>query len=89
MLGKLIFRVPPEDGRGRATVLFDGEPLKGITNTEIRFSVKDAMPTVTVDLAVHEVDYFGDVRLAINDRARLTLLRFGWTPPADEVSTDA
>lgn len=77
-------RIPGPDGWARGQVVIDGVPLRGVTGFKLTHEVDGYPPRLMVELMARELDVMaGDVELHVADGARETLIRFGWTPPAD------
>jgi hypothetical protein len=79
----VTLRIPGDQEGHSACLYLDGEHVAGTTGVTITHRVRE-IPRVTVDLGVHEVDFHGKAEVFIHERARETLLKFGWTPPPDE-----
>jgi hypothetical protein len=78
-------RVPGAEPGHRGDIIIDGQRATGITGFSIEHDVR-SIPRVVLNLVVHEIDYHGEASVHVSDRARDTLIRFGWTPPAEPVT---
>lgn len=72
---------------GAGTIHLDGEKLTGVRGYTID-SRAGRMPKVTLDLLILDTDYFGEAGVFIHEKAHATLLKLGWTPPADAVTEE-
>lgn len=75
----------PGAAGNRGDFTIDGERVGGITGFTLTSPENfTSCPTLTLDLGVYPVDYFGEANVYVKDTVRETLIKFGWTPPADE-----
>jgi hypothetical protein len=68
---------------GLGTIELDGEKLTGVRGFIIS-SEAGKRPTVTLDFVVLDTDYFGEADVFVHEKAHASLVKLGWTPPADD-----
>ncbi|MBC2903150.1 hypothetical protein [Streptomyces cupreus] len=73
---------------GGTQVELDGEDIAPLVEgLSLRIGVK-ALPTVTLDVIVHELDTeLPNPRVVVPEKTRDLLVRLGWTPPAEEATS--
>lgn len=69
-----------------ADILVDGEKVRGVTGYTLTRPKVSGPARLVLDLVVHETEIFGEAEVHISDRARETLIRFGWTPPPADMT---
>ncbi|GAQ52072.1 hypothetical protein [Streptomyces acidiscabies] len=76
-------------GHGSGTIKVDGQPIRGVRSLALT-SDAGALPTLTLELLLHDVSTMAETIVLIDDDTAATLVALGWTPPPEqEVSTDA
>jgi hypothetical protein len=66
-----------------STIEIDGQKLTGVRGIDLSSAINE-MPALTLDLIIREVEIDGEVIASVPDKTKATLIKLGWTPPADD-----
>ena len=67
---------------GRGTVEVDGQEIEGVRELSIDAGVGE-IPTLRLDLLVHEIEVDGEMIVSVPDSTREALIKLDWTPPSE------